>query len=75
MSFGIYILGFLILIAGLIYGAVMLKISGQWIAVGAIVLFGLAIRQQGRLVTFDRRILGLLPPDSVLRDGLAIIPA
>jgi len=43
MSFGIYILGFLILIAGLIYGAVMLKISGQWIAVGAIVLFGLAI--------------------------------
>jgi hypothetical protein len=29
----------------------------------------LAIRLQGRLATFDRRILGLLPPDSVLRDA------
>lgn len=43
MSFGIYIAGFLILIAGLIYGAVMLHIAGHWIAVGAIVLVGLAI--------------------------------
>jgi hypothetical protein len=43
MSFGIYIAGFLILIAGLIYGAVLLHISAQWIAVGAIVLLGLAV--------------------------------
>jgi hypothetical protein len=43
MSFGIYIVGFLILIGGLIYGAVILHIAAQWIAVGAIVLFGLAI--------------------------------
>lgn len=43
MSFGIYIAGFLILIGGLIYGAVMLHIAPQWIAVGAIVLLGLAI--------------------------------
>ena len=35
----------------------------------------LAILHQGRLATFDRRILGLLPPDSVSRDALAIIPA
>ena len=39
------------------------------------VLLDLAIRHQGRLATFDRRILGLLPPDSALRDALAIIPA
>lgn len=43
MSFAIYIVGFLILIGGLIYGAVMLHIAPQWIAVGAIVLLGLAI--------------------------------
>ena len=34
----------------------------------------LAIRHQGRLATFDRRVLGLLPPDSVPRDAVAIIP-
>jgi len=38
-------------------------------------LLDLAIRHQGRLATFDRRVLGLLPPDSVLRDAVAIIPA
>jgi hypothetical protein len=43
MSFGIYIVGFLILIGGLIYGAVILHIATQWIAVGSIVLLGLAI--------------------------------
>ena len=43
MSFGIYIIGFLILIGGLIYAAVILHISTQWIVVGAIVLLGLAI--------------------------------
>jgi hypothetical protein len=43
MSFGIYIVGFLILIGGLIYGAVILHVAAHWIAVGAIVLLGLAI--------------------------------
>lgn len=43
MSFGIYLVGFVILIGGLIYGATLLKIPGQYIAVGAIVLLGLAI--------------------------------
>jgi predicted MFS family arabinose efflux permease len=43
MSFGIYIIGFLILIGGLIYGAVILHVAAHWIAVGAIVLLGLAI--------------------------------
>lgn len=43
MSFGIYVLGFLILIGGLIYGAVLLHVAPQWIAEGAIVLLGLAV--------------------------------
>ena len=43
MSFGIYIAGFLILISGLIYAAVILHVAPHWIAVGAIVLVGLGI--------------------------------
>ena len=43
MSFAIYIIGFLIFIGGLVYGAVLLHVSHQWIAVGAIALTGLAI--------------------------------
>lgn len=43
MSFGIYILGFLVLLGGLIYGALILHIAPHWIAVGVFVLLGLAI--------------------------------
>jgi len=43
MSFGIYIAGFLILIGGLIYAAVILHVPAQWIVVGAIVLTGAGI--------------------------------
>lgn len=43
MSFGIYILGFLIVIGGLIYGAVILHVAAHWIVMGAIVLLGLGI--------------------------------
>jgi hypothetical protein len=43
MSFGIYIAGFLILIGGLIYAAVVLHVPGQWIAIGAIVMTGLGV--------------------------------
>jgi hypothetical protein len=39
------------------------------------VLLDLAIRHQGRLATFDRGVLALLPPDSDLRDVAAIITA
>ena len=39
------------------------------------VLLDLAIRHQGRLATFDHRVLGLAPPDSVLREAVAIVPA
>jgi len=43
MSFGIYILGFVILIVGFVYGALLLHVATHWIVVGAIVLLGLAI--------------------------------
>lgn len=43
MSFSIYITGCLIVIGGLVYGAFLLHLSYQWIAVGAIILLGLAI--------------------------------
>jgi apolipoprotein N-acyltransferase len=43
MSFGIYLIGFLILIGGLAWAAVLLHVAAHWIAVGAIVLLGLAI--------------------------------
>jgi protein-S-isoprenylcysteine O-methyltransferase Ste14 len=43
MSFGIYVVGFLFVIGGLIYGAVILHVPTQWIVVGGIVLAGLGI--------------------------------
>jgi hypothetical protein len=43
VSFALYIIGFLILTGGLIYGAVILHVPPQWIAVGAIVMVGLGI--------------------------------
>ena len=43
MSFAIYIIGFLILLAGLIYGAVLMHIPTHWIVVLGIVLAGLGI--------------------------------
>ncbi|MCU1286726.1 MAG: hypothetical protein JWO13_3076 [Acidobacteriales bacterium] len=43
MSFGIYIIGYLIVIGGLIYGAAMLHVPTQWIVVGGIVAIGLGI--------------------------------
>jgi len=43
MSFGLYSLGFAIVIGGLIYAAYLLYMPAHWIAVGAIVLLGLGI--------------------------------
>jgi hypothetical protein len=43
VSFGIYIAGYLIVIAGLTYGAVLMHVPAHWIAVGAIVLAGLGL--------------------------------
>ena len=43
MSFGLYAIGFAILIGGLIYAAVLVHMPGHWIAVCAIVLVGFGI--------------------------------
>ena len=43
MTFAIYLAGAVITIGGLIYAGVLLKVPGQWIAAGAIVILGLAI--------------------------------
>jgi uncharacterized membrane protein len=43
MSFGLYALGFAILIGGLIYGAYLVHMPTHWIVVGAIVLLGIGI--------------------------------
>jgi hypothetical protein len=43
MSFGLYILGYLILIGGLIYAATLMHVPTPWIVAGAIVLVGIGI--------------------------------
>lgn len=43
MSFALYIVGFVILICGLAYGAALMHVPQHWIAVGIIVLVGLGI--------------------------------
>jgi hypothetical protein len=43
MSYGLYVVGFVIVIGGLIYGAVLVHMPMQWIIVGSVVLLGIAI--------------------------------
>jgi hypothetical protein len=43
MSFGIYIIGYIILIAGLAIGAHLLNVPQEWIGVGVLCLIGVAI--------------------------------
>jgi hypothetical protein len=43
MSFGIYLAGFVVVIAGLIYGASLMHVPTHWIVVGALVLVGVGI--------------------------------
>jgi hypothetical protein len=43
MSYILYVVGFMIVIGGLIYGAILLHLPIQWIVVGSVVLLGLAI--------------------------------
>ncbi|HJU41589.1 MAG TPA: hypothetical protein VJ691_02205 [Vicinamibacterales bacterium] len=42
-SLAIFIIGFIVLIAGLAYGANLAGVPAQWIAVGAVVLTGIGI--------------------------------
>ena len=43
MSFGLYSLGFAIVIGGLVYAAHLMHVPTQWIVVGAVVLLGFGI--------------------------------
>ena len=43
MSFGIYLIGYLILITGLAIAANMLHVPGKWIGVGILCMVGIAI--------------------------------
>jgi hypothetical protein len=43
MSFGLYSIGFAILVAGLAYGAHLAHVPTHWIVVGAIVMIGFGI--------------------------------
>jgi hypothetical protein len=43
VSFGLYILGYLIVIGGLAYGAALMHVPAHWIVAGVIVLAGLGI--------------------------------
>jgi uncharacterized membrane protein HdeD (DUF308 family) len=43
MSFGLYSIGFLIAICGMIYGAHLMHVPAHWIAVFAIVFIGVGI--------------------------------
>ena len=40
MSFGIYLVGIILVIAGLVYAAAMLHAPVQWIVVAALVMLG-----------------------------------
>jgi hypothetical protein len=43
MSLGIYLAGFLLVIGGLIYAALIMHVATHWIVVGSLVLVGLAL--------------------------------
>jgi hypothetical protein len=43
MSFGLYSIGFAIVVGGLTYGAYLLHVPTRWIAVFAVVLIGFGI--------------------------------
>jgi hypothetical protein len=43
MSFGLYLLGFLFLTGGLVYGATLMHVPSHWIAVLVLIMVGLAI--------------------------------
>jgi hypothetical protein len=43
VSFGLYLLGYLIFVCGLAWGASLMHVPGQWIGAGVVVLAGLGI--------------------------------
>ncbi len=43
MSFGLYLIGFIVLVIGLAMGAHLMHVPPRWIGVGVVVLMGLGI--------------------------------
>jgi hypothetical protein len=43
VSFGLYVIGYLVVIGGLAYGATLMHVPAHWIVAGAIVMVGLGI--------------------------------
>jgi uncharacterized membrane protein len=43
MSFGLYAIGFAVMLGGLIYGAHLMHMPTHWIVVGAVILSGVGI--------------------------------
>ncbi len=43
MSFGIYLVGYAVLIVGIVLGANLLHVPSKWIVVGVVCLAGIAI--------------------------------
>ena len=43
MTFGLYLMGFIIFLAGVVYGMVRLDVPQVWIVVTVLVLFGIGI--------------------------------
>ena len=43
MSFALYVVGFVILIIGLVLGANMMHVPPRWIGVGVVVLLGIGV--------------------------------
>ena len=43
MAFALYLIGFIIFVGGLAYGAHLVGIGSTWIAVGVIILVGIGI--------------------------------
>ena len=43
MSFGIYSVGVVLVLAGLTYGAYLIHIPAHWIVVGAVVILGIGV--------------------------------
>jgi hypothetical protein len=43
MSFGLYVLGVVVVLAGVVYGAHLMHLPTHWIAVAAIVIAGIGI--------------------------------
>ena len=43
MSFGIYVFGIVLVIAGLVYGAAILHVPVEWIVVATLLLLGIGV--------------------------------